>query len=44
MSFLQVKAALLKRGYIQITYGGGITGDQQVNDTHLHKLVKDAYR
>ena len=32
----EVKEAFLKRGYILVVIGGGITGDIQINDTHLH--------
>ena len=36
--------ALRKGRYIPIFYGGGITGDVQVNDTHAHHCLKTAYR
>ena len=39
-----VKKALLKRGYILVLMGGGITGDIQINDTHLHAPLKARYR
>lgn len=39
-----VKKALRGRGWIQIVFGGGITGDLQVNDTHLHHRLKTGYR
>ena len=32
----KVKEALLKRGYIYIRIGGGITGDIQINDIDIH--------
>ena len=41
---LEVRQALLNRGYILVIIGGGITGFVQVNDTHLHKLLKSEYR
>ena len=34
----------MARGYILVCLGGGITGDIQVNDTHLHHLLKVGYR
>ena len=40
----QVRTALLKRGYILIIIGGGVTGDIQLNDTHIHAPLKAAYR
>ena len=27
-----------------VVFGGGITGDLQINDTHLHRSLKTAYR
>ena len=39
-----VKKALLKKGYVAVPIGGGITGDMQVNDTHLHNPLKKTYR
>ena len=36
--------ALLKKGYILIIIGGGVTGDIQVNDTHYHHQLKQKYR
>ena len=44
MISLQVKQALQARGNILILYGGGITGDLQVNDTHMHRPLKTQYR
>jgi len=32
----EVKKALLAKGYILVVIGGGITGDVQCNDTHIH--------
>ncbi|KAI8490615.1 hypothetical protein Bbelb_318830 [Branchiostoma belcheri] len=40
----EVRQALLARGYILVCMGGGITGDVQVNNTHLHHFLKAAYR
>ena len=39
-----VRKKTLARGYIPIYFGGGITGDVQVNDTHAHHPVKVEYR
>ena len=39
-----VRKSLLKRGYILVNIGGGITGDIQINDTHLHAPLKANYR
>ena len=39
-----VKKALLKKGYVPVPIGGGITGDMQGNDTHLHNPLKKHYR
>ena len=40
----EIKAALLKRGYVPVIIGGDVTGDIQVNDTDLHSLLKAKYR
>ena len=40
----EVKAALLKKGYVYIGIGGGITGDIQINDTDIHAPLKKKYR
>lgn len=40
----EVRQALWNRGYILVIIGGGITGFVQVNDTHLHHLLKGKYR
>lgn len=40
----EVKSELLARGYIVVCMGGGITGDVQINDTHIHHPLKMAYR
>ena len=40
----EVRKALWDRGYILLIIGGGITGFVQVNDTHLHKQLKNEYR
>ena len=39
-----VKEAFLARGHILVVIGGGITGDIQVNDTHIHHHLKKEYR
>ena len=36
----EVRRALFERGYILVPMGGGITGDEQVNDTHAHYPLK----
>ena len=40
----EVRQELLKRGYVLVVLGGGITGDVQINDTHLHHRLKSVYR
>ena len=40
----EVRQAVLKRGYIPIVIGGGITGFCQINDTHFHHPLKAEYR
>ena len=40
----EVKKALLAKGYILVVIGGGITGDIQCNDTHVHHVLKKKYR
>ena len=40
----EVKAALLKQGYVLVVIGGGVTGDIQVNDTDVHSPLKGHYR
>ena len=40
----EIKEALLKRGYVPILIGGGVTGDIQINDTDLHTPLKANYR
>ena len=40
----EVKAALLKKGYVYVGIGGGITGDIQINDTDIHAPLKRKYR
>ena len=32
----EVQEALLKKGYVYVGIGGGITGDIQINDTNTH--------
>ena len=40
----EVRRALFERGYILVPMGDGITGDEQVNDTHVHRPLKRHYR
>ena len=40
----EIKEALLKRGYVLVIIGGGVTGDIQINDTDLHSPLKAKYR
>ena len=40
----QVKDALLKRGYVYVGIGGGVTGDIQIKDTDIHAPLKRKYR
>ena len=40
----EFRAAFLSKGYIPIIMGGGITGDCQINDIHLHSELKSNYR
>ena len=40
----EVKKVLLAKGYILVVIGGGITGDIQCNDTHIHHPLKKKYR
>ena len=40
----EVKSALLKRAYILVGIGGGVTGDIQINDTDIHSPLKKKYR
>ena len=40
----EIKEALLKRGYVPVIIGGGVTGDIQINDTDLHSPLKAKYR
>ena len=40
----EIKADLLKRSYVSVIIGGGVTGDIQVNDTDLHSPLKAKYR
>ena len=39
-----IKNALSAKGYVPIIMGGGITGDMQINDTHLDCPLKSVYR
>ena len=36
----ELKAALLKRGYILVGIDGDVTGDIQINDTDIHSPLK----
>ena len=36
----EIKAALLKKGYIFVGIGAGVTGDIQINDTDFHTPLK----
>ena len=40
----EVKEEFLKRGYVLIIIGGGVTGDIQINDTDIHRPLKEKYR
>lgn len=40
----ELRQSLLQKGYVLVVIGGGITGDVQVNDTHLHHRLKAKYR
>ena len=40
----EIKAALLRKGYIFVGIGGGVTGDIQINDTDLHSPLKAKHR
>ena len=40
----EIKEALLKRGYVPVIIGGGVTGDIQINDTDLHSPLKVEYK
>ena len=35
----EIKEVLLKRGYVLVIIGGGVTGDIKINDTDLHCLL-----
>ena len=37
---LKAPQALLKKGYVLVIIGGGITGDIQINDTNCHSDSK----
>ena len=39
-NYAKGKEALLKRGYVPVIIGGGLTGDIQINDTDLHSPLK----
>ena len=40
----EFKEAFLKRGYVPIIIGGGVTGGIQINDTDIHRPLKEKYR
>lgn len=40
----KIKEPLLKKDYVPVIIGGGVTGDIQVNDTNLHAPLKAKYR
>ena len=40
----ELRKHLLQQGYVLVVIGGGITGDIQINDTHLHHQLKAKYR
>ena len=40
----EVKEAFLKRGYVPIIIGGGVTGGIQIKDTDIHRPLKEKYR
>ena len=40
----KIRQALVKKGYILVIIGGGITGDIQIKDTHCHRCLKTRYR
>ena len=40
----EIKAGLLKKGYILVGIGGGVTRDIQINDTDFHSPLKAKYR
>ena len=39
----EVKDALLKKVYVYVGIGGGVTGDIQINDTDIHTLLEKKY-
>ena len=40
----EVKEAFLKRWYLAIIIGGGVIEDIQINDTDIHRPLKENYR
>ena len=41
---LEVRQALIKKGYVLVIIGGGITSDIQINNTNCHRDLKKRYR
>ena len=41
---LEIREALIKRGYVPVIIGGGVNGYIQINDTDLHSPLKAKYR
>ena len=40
----EINEELLKRGYVLVVFGGGVTSDIQVNDTEVHFPLMANYR
>ena len=40
----EVKEEFLKRGYVSIIISGGVTGNIQINNTDIHRPLKEEYR
>ena len=40
----EVTEGFLKRRYVPIIIGGGVTGDIQIYDTDIHRPLKERYR
>ena len=39
----EVKETFLKRGHVLIIISVGVTGDIQINDTNIHRPLKEKY-